>query len=283
MPDETPPEIADAGWLHDEPSTPRREKPPKPASSSGDSYEVGGIAEEEEESPPVPPVPPVPVSAPPRAKAPPPERPALSPEEAVLQVWSRGAEWGPDLLRLGLVALGIALLVWFSFDLENPGPALTLLFFGLPVLILLSYPLIITLERPVRMTPEQAIRDYFGALAHHVPHYRRMWLLLSEAGRVSGEFGSFEGFRRYWKRRLAELRGARVSSITPLVFQLDGFKSDRSEDKRTADARFNLVIHARGHRGEAPLATVPMKLTLARGPDNQWYLDRGTIPAASEV
>ena len=27
------------------------------------------------------------------------------------------------------------------------------------------------------MTPEQAVKDYFAALSHHVPHYRRMWLL----------------------------------------------------------------------------------------------------------
>jgi hypothetical protein len=130
------------------------------------------------------------------------------------------------------------------------------------------------------MTPEQAVRDYYHSLEHHVPHHRRMWLLLSAAGRISGDFGSFEGFRRYWQRRLADLRGNRVAASTPLVFEIENFKSDRSEDKRTADARFTVVVAARGRRAEGPIATIPVTATLARGPDNQWYLDRGTLPAS---
>lgn len=280
MPDEKPPEMADADWLRRAETPAGTAKPVPPPIESAGSYEVEGV-EPTVESQTIPTG--IPDSAgPPRARPAAPPPPSLRAEEAVPQVWTRGAEWGPDLLRIGLTALGIAGLVWYGFDVENPMPALMLLLFGIPALLVLSYPLIVTLERPVRMTPEQAVRDYFHALAHHVPHYRRMWLLLSAAGRISGEFGSYEGFRRYWKLQLAELRGRRVPSITPLVFQLDGFKSDRSEDKRTAEARFHLVIHARGRRSEPPLATLPMTLTLARGTDNQWYLDRGTLPMRGE-
>jgi hypothetical protein len=197
----------------------------------------------------------------------------------VPQVWSRGAEWGPDLLRIGLAVLACLVLLWLSFDLANLTPAVVILMAGIGAIAVLSYPLIITLERPVRVTPEQAVRDFFHALEHHKPHYRRMWLLLSAAGRISGEFGSFEGFRRYWKRRLAELRGDRVAATTPLVFEIENFQAERSEDKRTAEARFAVAVFARGHRSEGPIATIPVATTLVRGPDNQWYLDRGTLPA----
>ena len=74
------------------------------------------------------------------------------------------------------------------------------------VAVVLSYPILITLERPVRITPEQALRDYYGALSHQLPHFRRMWLLLSTAGRISTAYGSFEGFKAYWKDRLATMR-----------------------------------------------------------------------------
>ena len=74
------------------------------------------------------------------------------------------------------------------------------------VAVVLSYPILITLERPVRITPEQALRDYYGALSHHLPHFRRMWLLLEHGGRISTAYGSFEGFKAYWKDRLANMR-----------------------------------------------------------------------------
>jgi hypothetical protein len=277
MPDDPKPEIADAEWLRVETTASAPVPTPPPATGDAEAYEVAGV--DEGESPVTEGTPPpraVPTA--PRPKAPRP--PTLDPEEAVPQVWSRGAEWGPDLLRIGLVVLGCAVLVWMSFDLANPMPAVLLMLAGLGAALVLSYPLVITLERPIRMTPEQAVRDYFQSLAHHFPHYRRMWLLLSAAGRISGEFGSFEGFRRYWKRRLAELRGNRVAASTPLVFEIEGFKSDRSEDKRTADARFTVAVFARGRRSEGPIAPFPGTTTLARGPDSQWYLDRGTLPAS---
>jgi hypothetical protein len=276
MPDETPRETADASWLVNEPAeSPQPETPPSAAEPAG-SYEVEPVDETAHPEPEPAPTPiPTPPPARPAAATP---QPSLRPEEAVPQVWTRGAEWGPDLMRMGLVALGVAWLVWISFDLANPAPALGLLLLGMVALAVLSYPLVITLERPVRMTPEQAVRDYFQALAHHVPHVRRMWLLLSAKGRISGEFGSYDGFRRYWTRRLAELRGDRVSAVTPLVFQIDAFRSERGEDRQTAEARFEVVVFARGRRSAGPISTIPMTLTLARGADNQWYLDRGTLP-----
>lgn len=276
--DEDGPPAADPGWLLGGESLPAA---PAPAPSGAvDSYEVAGAGPDDEPEAPAPAR--APIAEAPRRR---PRRDEIEaapdPDEAVPQVWSRWAEWGPDLIRLAGVLLATGLLVWLVFRFENPGPGLFVLLVGLAAAVVLSYPLVITLERPVRVTPEQAVRDFYGSLAHHVPHYRRMWLLLSARGRVSGQFGSFEGFRAYWKRRLAELRGARTPASTPLVFEVEGFQSDRAADKSTAEATFTLAVSARGRRAEGPLATYPMRLTLVRGPDRQYYLDRGTLPDAA--
>ncbi len=182
------------------------------------------------------------------------------------QVWSRWAEWGPTLSRIVVVGLVVLGLVYATFDVANLLLPLTLMLVGGCVLVLLSYPILITLERPVRMTPEHAVKDYLGALAHHVPHHRRMWLLLSEAGRTSSEYGSFEGFKSYWKRRLSELRGPNISSMTPLVFVIDDFKSEKSAGLTEIDVTYRVAIFARGRRDEGPIATIPCRVSLVRGP-----------------
>ena len=130
------------------------------------------------------------------------------PSSLVEETWSRWAEWGSNLLVVGGWMAVLLLLVYFVFDQEHYLLAFMLLVVGLGVAGVLSYPMLITLERPVRVTPEQAIRDYYNALSHHVPHLRRMWLLLSTAGRVSPAFGSYEGFKGYWREQLVSLRRA---------------------------------------------------------------------------
>lgn len=197
---------------------------------------------------------------------------------SVDQVWTRGAEWGPTLAVLGVVGALFATLIVLTFSGENIGLTLVLMLLGGGALLLLAYPIAVTLERPVRMTPEHAVRDFYGALAHHVPHYRRMWLLLSSAGRTSSSYGSLEGFKAYWKARLAALRGNGVGSFTPLVFEIQDFKAEKSAGKTAISATYTLNISARGQRSKGPLATVPIRATFARGPDNQWYLNEGTLP-----
>ncbi len=114
-----------------------------------------------------------PSDAPPRTRMVAPAAPAVE------QVWSRGSEWAPTLVILGSWILAILALVYFLGEAELYGTAGLLLLIGGLVAVVLCYPIVITLERPVRVTPEQAARDYFGALSHHFPHYRRMWLLLA--------------------------------------------------------------------------------------------------------
>jgi hypothetical protein len=130
------------------------------------------------------------------------------------------------------------------------------------------------------MTPEQAVRDYYGALSHHMPHFRRMWLLLSKAGRISSAFGSFEGFKNYWKDRLASLRQGHAGSLTPLVFDVSEFQAEKSAGLVRVDADFTLSISVRGQRQAGPIQKIPLKIALVRGPDKMWYLENGTLTGA---
>ena len=169
------------------------------------------------------------------------------------------------------------MVVYFLTGLEHLGPALFTLLLGGLVAVVLSYPILITLERPVRVTPEQAVRDYYAALSHHLPHFRRMWLLLSTAGRISNSYGSFEGFKGYWTDRLRNLREGHAGQWTPLVFEVVNFKADKSAGKTMIDAEFTLKISVRGQRKAGPIHTIPMRIALVRGPDKMWYLENGTL------
>src|SRR5262245_5585772 len=104
-------EHADADWLiRDDAEAPRPPVAPGPeAIDSDEAYEVGGGEPGgvgDEPAPPV--VPPVP-DAPERPSRPKssekPETRAAAESASVDVVWTRWREWGPDLLRLGLVAL----------------------------------------------------------------------------------------------------------------------------------------------------------------------------------
>ena len=202
----------------------RRSKPARPAqkpgaatgAGTGEVFDLVG-GPEPDDSPAAAPAPPIP-SGPPRAEA---KRPReASPERAkqerqpdpadlVQEVWSRKAEWGMTLLVVGVWATFIVFIVYFVLGLDHIGPSLLTLIMGGLVAAVLSYPIWITMERPVRVTPEQAVRDFYRALSHHLPHYRRMWLLLSSAGRISTAYGSFQGFKRYWRQCLGRLRRPR--------------------------------------------------------------------------
>jgi len=214
---------------------------------------------------------PVPSSQRPRAA-----RRTISPSE-VDQVWTRGAEWGPELVILGLWALLIVFLLYVTLGGGYYMMALAVLAMGAFGGLVLCYPLFITMERPVRMTPERAVKDFYDSLSHHRPHYRRMWLLLSNAGRTSSKFASFEGFRKYWVDTLKRLKNGRASATTPLMFQVTEFIDQKDEAKTVADASWTVVVHVRGKREEGPIATVPMESTFSKGPDNMWYIDQGTF------
>lgn len=277
--DDDAPEIADAASLFDDSAAKR---PGAEPARTGESSDPGVFeVEETDESSRAGPA--VPVFAdegrePSKRARPATTKPRLEPSEAVPEVWSRGAEWGGSLALLAASAVGLLVILYATVSIGFYGPAFLLLIVGGAVLTLLCYPILITLERPVRITPEQAVADFFGALSHHVPHYKRMWLLLSNAGRVSEKFASFEGFRSYWKGRVAELKEGRASSTTPLKFQIVDFRSEKSAGKSEIDAKFTVRVSVRGRSREAPIEEVRVSVSLVKGPDRMWYLDKGTLP-----
>ncbi|ODT98543.1 MAG: hypothetical protein ABS79_05705, partial [Planctomycetes bacterium SCN 63-9] len=195
------------------------------------------------------------------------------------QIWSRKNEWGPSLIALACWTIALLSLLYIALVSELFNMALVLLILGGLYWLYLCYPILITLEIPVRLTPESAVKDYYAALSHHMPHYRRMWLLLSRQARLTTNYGSYEGFRDYWKGRVAELkRGAGARPSTPLLFQVDSFHAEKNLDKSEANARFVLNIFVRGRREEGPIASVPMQIDLVRGPDKMFYLCDGDFP-----
>jgi hypothetical protein len=283
------PEIAAADWLFQDDSAVKSAKQPtEPAGAAGSgSGEIFALADAPSsvDIPVQRPVPPVPKEASTREspasrtskgdRAP--DQPMLEPSALVEEVWSRKAEWGPTLILVGGWLLILFTVVYFALGMDLWGIAFLTLLMGGAAAILMSYPILITLERPVRITPEQAVRDYYGALSHHIPHYRRMWLLLSTAGRISTAYGSLEGFKAYWKDRLATLRAGHASGITPLVFEIADFKADKSAGKIKIDAEYTLKIWVRGQRKAGVIHSIPFKIALVRGPDKMWYLEDGTL------
>jgi hypothetical protein len=308
MPDPSQPDdpkaIGDPASLFDTDEVRPIRVPPKPAladphrlpasASASEGYEVeGGSIPEDDLPEPAPiPIPTPPVQRPNTRSRPKPDAVTLGPEESgstefvtevseVDPVWTRSAEWGSDLVRVGAVGLGTLILAWLVGIFSGMGMLVLLL--GGAATVLLSYPLLITLERPVRITPEQAVDDFFAAASHHFPHYRRMWLLLSEAGRRSGKFASYEDFRDHWKSRIGRWRReAGVGQYTPLKFEVDAFRADKSTGKETSRADYTVVVSIRDREDVGPIESIRMVHGLVRGPDRMWYLNRGVLEPSSK-
>lgn len=279
------PKIAAAeGLFRDDPAA--RSSQPASAGSAAGAGETFDLADgpdvaDEADAGPIPPIPSVDRPAPrareasrPKAR----ESYPIDPEALVDVVWSRGAEWGPNLVVLGAWLFGLVLVLYFLMGWEFYWFSFLVLMAGGVGAVLLSYPILITLERPVRMTPEQAVKDFYGALSHHVPHYRRMWLLLARTGRTSSSFGSFEGFKAYWNEKLRTIKGDRAGNWTPLVFEVEGYRGDKSAGKSQVEVKFTLKIYVRGKRQEGPISSISGQVSLVRGPDKMWYLESGTLP-----
>ena len=170
-----------------------------------------------------------------------------------------GAEWGRSLAILAAVVVVTGSIFAWSISAGWYTLALVSVLAGGVVFILCSYPILISLERPVRITPEQAVKDFYGSLSHHVPHFRRMWLLLSSAGRTSGHFSTFPEFKGYWVDRLAKLRAGRAGRFTPLKFEVGDFKSDKSQGKTSVDAKYTVNGLDPGPAGRGPHRLLPRR------------------------
>lgn len=280
--------IADAGFLFREETTPRKSSTPAP--SGGAPADLGGYDLEGDDPPDdtSPVAPPIPVATPtPRAARRPrvdpelPELPEAPPAARVDQVWSRWAEWWPSLMAQAVVAIVTIYLASVTFAVNDLVTPLIVLFLGLVAFMVVSYPIFITLERPTRMTPEQAARDYFAALSHVRPHYRRMWLLLSSEGRESRDFSTFPEFKAYWKAKVAGLKKGQVGTFTPLSFKVADFKAEKSAGKTILDAKYTVVVTVEGTEPASKLAGAIISGGFVKGPDSQWYLNQGTLPEAN--
>jgi hypothetical protein len=304
--------------LNDDPTAPPKPQPkpqpqakpkpgPRPKSESGSasasepevdhSYDLAGgddaLFETDEAAPPVPPIP-APESRKPisrldaeegweaeaqaRAAARKSEPEPVDTTPTVDQVWSRGAEWGSHLVLMAVAAAIIGFIIYLALSAHLFLIAMLLLMLGGAAMMVLGYPLFITLERPVRITPEQAAKDYYHMLSHMRPHYPRMWLMLSSAGRKSHEFSSFGQFQSYWKRTLARLQGA-ASSFNSLKFKVEDFRADKSAGVTSVNAKFTVKVY-RGEPGPGnEVASYLISTGLVKGPDRMWYLNSGVLPS----
>ena len=274
------PEIAAAELLFQDAEPTASGKPLGPVigTGSGEGFELAD-ASQHSTSPPSssPSAPPSQTADSGRANERPRGRMVAPEAPSVEQVWSRSSEWGSTLVVLVCWLTAILGIAYFTLGAELYGTTGLIVLVGGLGAVVLSYPILITLERPVRITPEQAARDYFAALSHHFPHYRRMWLLLSAKGRTSAQFASYEGFKTYWVARLGQLHEGHAGRFSPLVFQVDEFRADKSAGKSEIDARFRLRVLVRGRRGEGPIWSQSLGRSFVRGPDGMWYLNDGTL------
>ena len=291
--------VADANWLMGDTSKSKPKPKPKPRSAPPEvkrplaeedhSYDLAGGDEElfgdADEAPVAIPVVP---KAPQRPKLKdewdaseaPAARPHEDDEEAVEQVWTRGAEWGTHLFWVGLAAAVVVFFVYKAVLAVQFFVAFLVLVVGGVLVLALCYPIFITLERPVRITPEQAAKDYFAMLSYPFPFYPRMWLLLTTAGRAGPEFSSYGQFKTYWKRKLAAIQGGRAAFPNPLKFQVENFSSDKSVGQTSLIAKYTLkVFRGDPAPGNKEVAAFQISARVVKGPDRMWYLSSGTLPA----
>lgn len=282
-------EIADASFLFRDPS--EQEDPADEggknvgsSGSTGPDPDVDGydLAERPRvnQAPPPPPIPnDLPDDSPPKTLpgSRKPESKTITPSP-VDPPWSRLGEGGPTLGRIALAFVALCGILYMTGSVDRFAMTVGILVLGLGVIVLLAYPIAITLERPVRMTPEHAVRDFYGALSHHIPHMRRMWLILSSSGRSATEFHSYSEFQSYWKARIAKLKQGQSAGMTPLLVQIDDFKADKSAGQEAVEASYTVSIFLRGKESEGPLYSARTETTFSRGPDRMWYLDDGRLP-----
>jgi hypothetical protein len=81
----------------------------------------------------------------------------------------------------------------------------------------------------------------------------------------------------YWSKRLTQLRESRAGRFTPLVFQVEEFRNEKSAGKSEINADFRLKVLVRGRRKEGPVLDMRLARRFVRGPDKMWYLDDGTL------
>lgn len=188
----------------------------------------------------------------------------------VTQLWS---QWGE--LRHVLI-IPLALVVLGGVACTPSSHVLVGVFMVLAGLAGTGYLIAVSLERPVRVTPEQGVRGYFESLDHHLPNFRRMYLLLTDGAKKVPELHTYRCFRAYWNYRLAQIRPAE-EGFRPIVAKVKKFNAQYNRSRKWARATFVLEFYIRGLEDE-PLASYEMSCDLVKAPDGMWYLNEGRIP-----
>ncbi|MFO0956965.1 MAG: hypothetical protein U0800_05790 [Isosphaeraceae bacterium] len=199
-------------------------------------------------------------------------------EEVVDRVWTRWGEWGPTILLLSAIGAAWLFVLYITLDADQIGRTFFLFILGVAAIGICSYPILITLERPVRVTPEQALQDYFGALNHWLPQYRRMWLLLASPRQDSPPLYDVGALRAFWKARIDKLRAEHNLPRGPVFFAISGYKSEKSAGKTALVAKYNVDVRGSDDPSTPPLATYADSQSLVRGPDRMWYLTKARMP-----
>jgi hypothetical protein len=275
-------EIGDAAhlFLEDEAATPSPSQAASfsPGSLAQEGYELEPASQAEPSQRPLPEdVSPAPQGPRPTASIDDDERRTraksdeLAAADDVDPLWSRWAESGRHYVLLAALAIGLCYVSYGLFQAGQFGLVPLFLLGSIPLFVLLAYPLVITLERPVRMTPEQALKDYYGALNHAWPHHRRMWLLLSTTGKSRPPFGTQGQLTASWNRAKSSIQ--RRQGAKPARFEVTEYSGDPSKGAARVECKYSLVVYS--SQGTL-LESHRMKSTLVRGRDRMWYLDDGT-------
>ncbi|GEM_PF-5504449 len=197
---------------------------------------------------------------------------ANTPEQLpeVHEVWTRWVEWKEPIYWIA-GTLGLVALIELGGGLTSAAILLAGLAYGL-------YQIVITLEVPVRVTAEHAVHEFFAALAHRQPSYKRMYLLLTTDAKHCDEFGSLAEFIAYWNGLLSRLARGPIW-MTPLDFRVEGVTCAYNPERTFASLRYKVRVFTRGSGGAGePLAEFEAANAAVKGPDGQWYLNDGTLP-----
>ncbi len=202
-----------------------------------------------------------------------PAGPAAS-DPVVRRVWGRRREWAWPMLWM---VASIAFVVLLRYSVLSA--SLLVLAIGIGAG---AYQIAITLERPVRVTAQHAAQEFYGALNHRFPNYRRAYGLLTAGGQRSERFMDLAGFRAYWNAVRGGFSRA-PAWLRPPELRVEKFECHYDAGKTTAEIEYVLrVVWPRKAATSEPLAQIPMRNLAVRGPDGMWYLNSGSLPGQWE-
>ena len=171
-------------------------------------------------------------------------------------IWTRGAEWGPDLVRVGAVLLGTLVVAWFIV-----GSSFTVAF-GVFVIGVRSG---VFVELPDSGDDRAPGSDDARAGGQRLLRGRRAPSSRTTPGgcgsssvptaRQHGRFSNFGEFQSHWAKRMATWKEGKGGQFTPLTFQISEFRGDKSAGQTTSHIDYTVRVFVRGQESAKPIAT----------------------------